>query len=172
MDRYKGKVKAHVRRLLIKHKCHHFIDDHLDNIVWFIFAELFKNLKNYDFSDFDRWFSFLRFSKTMKYIGDELKFTTKEKTIFEREISGEDSSRVSTWGESQPSQDPDSEQRLLIEQLKSKVADMPEASSCPLILHYFGGYSYKEISEILSININSVGPKISRALSKLSDELA
>ena len=108
----------------------------------------------------------------MKYISKELKFSASEKTIFDQEAYGEGPSKGTTWGEMQPSPNPAPEDRLLVEQLKLRIGALPVEHSCPLILHYFGGYGYKEIAKILSMNMNSVGPRISRTLANLSKEIA
>lgn len=57
-------------------------------------------------------------------------------------------------------------------QLMSEVAALPLKYREPLILHYFEGYSYQEISDMLRLPSSTVGVHITRAKQKLRTALS
>ena len=57
-------------------------------------------------------------------------------------------------------------------EVQSTVALLPSKYKDVIILHYFEGYGYEEISDILAIPTSSVGTRIRRGKQKLKDILS
>lgn len=57
-------------------------------------------------------------------------------------------------------------------EVQSAVALLPSKYKDVIILHYFEGYGYEEISDILAIPTSSVGTRIRRGKQKLKDILS
>ncbi len=55
--------------------------------------------------------------------------------------------------------------------LKSKIEELPEHYKDVLLLHYFEGFDYKEISDVLGINIGTVKSRLFRARELLSQKM-
>ncbi len=56
-------------------------------------------------------------------------------------------------------------------ELYNLLEDLDLEHKVPLLLAEIGGFSYKEISEILNINIGTVKSRINRAINKLKDKV-
>lgn len=56
-------------------------------------------------------------------------------------------------------------------QVRDAIRELPEELKTPIILYYYTGLSYKEISEILDISERAVEGRIYRGKSKLKDKL-
>jgi len=55
--------------------------------------------------------------------------------------------------------------------LKSKIEELPEHYKDVLLLHYFEGFDYKEIADVLGINIGTVKSRLFRARELLSQKM-
>ncbi|GLX77549.1 RNA polymerase sigma factor [Thalassotalea insulae] len=64
-----------------------------------------------------------------------------------------------------------SEQTIEHQWLREKIAQMPEEYREPLILQVIGGFSGEEISQLLSLNKNTVMTRLFRARNQLKDAL-
>lgn len=64
-----------------------------------------------------------------------------------------------------------SEQEIENEWLREKIAQMPEEYREPLVLQVIGGFSGEEISQMLSLNKNTVMTRLFRARNHLKDAL-
>ncbi len=64
-----------------------------------------------------------------------------------------------------------SEQEIENQWLREKIAQMPEEYREPLVLQVIGGFSGEEISQMLSLNKNTVMTRLFRARNQLKDAL-
>ncbi len=55
--------------------------------------------------------------------------------------------------------------------LKAKIEELPEHYKDVIILHYFEGFDYNEIAEILGINVGTVKSRLFRARQILSEKM-
>ncbi len=55
--------------------------------------------------------------------------------------------------------------------LKSKIEELPEHYKDVLLLHYFEGFDYKEIADVLGLNIGTVKSRLFRARELLSKKM-
>ena len=55
--------------------------------------------------------------------------------------------------------------------LKAKIEELPQHYRDVIILHYFEGFDYNEIAEILDINIGTVKSRLFRARQMLSEKM-
>lgn len=55
--------------------------------------------------------------------------------------------------------------------LKSKIEELPEHYKDVLLLHYFEGFDYREIADVLGINIGTVKSRLFRARELLSKKM-
>ena len=63
----------------------------------------------------------------------------------------------------------DVEQREQALDLLTKINTLPSTLNMPLKLHYYGGFSYGEISEALKISLDAVKKRVSRGRQKLKE---
>ena len=56
-------------------------------------------------------------------------------------------------------------------QLLKHIQQLPPAQRIPLVLHYFGAISYKQIAELLNIKVGTVSSNISKAKRNLNRRL-
>ncbi len=63
------------------------------------------------------------------------------------------------------------EQTIENQWLREKIAEMPEEYREPLILQVIGGFSGEEISQMLSLNKNTVMTRLFRARNQLKETL-
>ncbi len=57
------------------------------------------------------------------------------------------------------------------QEVQSAVNNLPNKYKDVVVLHYFEGYGYEEISDILGIPTSSVGTRLRRGKAKLKDLL-
>ncbi len=55
--------------------------------------------------------------------------------------------------------------------LKTKIEELPQHYRDVIILHYFEGFDYNEIAEILDINVGTVKSRLFRARQMLSEKM-
>lgn len=60
-------------------------------------------------------------------------------------------------------------ENLIFGEYKDKINSLEEMTRKIVIMHFYEGYSLKEISEILNVNYNTVRQKCSRGLKKLKE---
>ncbi|PTX55192.1 RNA polymerase ECF family sigma subunit [Melghirimyces profundicolus] len=64
------------------------------------------------------------------------------------------------------------EQRMMLEQVKDEIRDLPEIYRRVVVLRHFRGYSYSEISEALDIPEGTVKTQLFRARKMLKERLS
>lgn len=127
------------------------------------------SLKNID--SFNTWMhktvynsclAVLKKKKATGYLIDE-----EGKDLF---VEGEKGNFVESRTELNPHQETEKREKEVL--LKEKIENLPEKYQLPLMLFYYEGLSYKEIADVLGVNIQSVSNWIHRAKSKLKESIA
>ena len=158
VKRYGGEVKSHVIYIMKQYNCGHLIEEHIDNIVLYIFEELYLNLPKYNFVNFPAWFSLLRRSKTLQYLKEELRFSDRNV-----QMGGAESILPDTGGGPY--------RETFRRELLKRVDTLPQKYADPIKFFYFHGLSYDEIGKIMGISTTNVGIRLSRGLKKLRKKI-
>lgn len=168
VQKHLGRTRQQVISILKRRNCAFLIDQHLEEIVITIFEKLFKSLHGYNFTDFQRWFSFLCYSQTHQFLREELRYRNQEKAVLDSPVrtnSGE--GKTISHGEMTSSSNRSPQEQLLDRELRRSVDRLPEKYALPIKLFYFEEMDYQEIARTLNIALNTVGTRLSRGLELL-----
>jgi RNA polymerase sigma-70 factor, ECF subfamily len=134
-----------------------------DDISQEVFIKIWKNIDNFNIKSAKSWIMKTTHNLCIDYL------RRNQKTIL-RETSIEDKKNMPAVGTLT-----DTEVRIRKEFLKDKIKkginNLPENLKSVFILYELQGFKYKEISETLSIPLNSVKVYLLRARKQMQDEL-
>ena len=175
IKRYETVTRDHVRGILFKHKLDYLATNHLDEIVNYVFTELYRNLPSYKFSNFEVWFAILRRTKTIQYIRSELRFESrhsfgKEDSYFSGDKQSEEfqpEKAPSAWGSTSRDDVPYS--KILLMEVLGLVEDLPEKYRLIYKLYFLEGLEFVEISRLLKTKETTARTRLRRAISKIRE---
>lgn len=145
MQRYQDKLVRYVTYLLST-------DAYSDDVVQETFIRAYTNLRSFDTKrSFSAWLYRIAHNCAMNAVKKHRREFASE-TI--DELSHSDNVEVSLDNE------------LLAKHIRSALNGLEMKYREPLMLHLVEGYSYKDISDILNLPVNTVATRISRARAK------
>ena len=155
VERLHPQVEGHVLAVLKRYGLDDFIDNHLQDIVNFLWKDLIENIHKYESSDFELWFAYRRVRRVLDYVRKEIRHLPLKYDAEPRELPAASNHRN------------DPHHRIMSRQLAEKIQMLPTKYALMLRLYYWQGLSYKEIASVLEIKPNSIGSLHVRALRKL-----
>lgn len=152
VDRYSDKIRRYVSRLIGNWQ-------ESEDITQEVFLKAYINIASFDVKlKFSSWLYRIAHNISVNYIKKHYRFTHVE---FNEEIRNK------------LLEDKDVLEKIIKTEKQENLIDAMEKLKSSdrevLELYYFEENSYIEISDILQISINSVGPKINRAKKRLKD---
>jgi RNA polymerase sigma-70 factor (ECF subfamily) len=153
VERYEAPLLRYARTIVFDH-------DIAADVVQQAFIKSFVNLRSFNPKlKFSSWLYRIVHNEAVNYI-------RKHK----REVKPDDD-----WWQGLPDEKERIDETLDKAATKAKIGSAMELLSIkyrqPLVLHHFEGKSYKQISDILRLSINTVGIRISRAKRQLAEIL-
>ncbi|MBI4090487.1 MAG: RNA polymerase sigma factor [Candidatus Komeilibacteria bacterium] len=150
MERYQQKITRYARKFLFKN------ESDIEDIVQEAFIKAYTNIRGFDvkrrFSPWMYRIAHNEFINAAKKRGREKIAYLDLDTIFPQPVSPEMADAEVTR----------TEMRELLEQCLGQLA--PKYRE-PLVLYYFEGMDYKELSDILQIPVSTVGVRLTRGKS-------
>lgn len=160
INRYDDAFRRYVRRLGVA-------PPHDDDVLQTIFLKVYKNLNGFNPSyAFSSWAYRIAHNEAVSY--------ARKKQQTRMFLSDEERERF--WDgildeSDTASQIMDREREVAREEMKGRLVDAVHALdkkyAAPLLLHFFEGKKYEEISDILRIPTSTVGTRIRRAKEKI-----
>jgi len=148
VKRYQDKLLRYIHRLSNN-------SNDSEDILQNVFLKAYKNLYGFDLrKKFSSWIYRIAHNETI----NNIKKYSKEKQIL-MEIDYKIASNINLQEEL--------ELKNLKKDLNSYINSLPLKYREPIILYYFEGQSYEEISDILKIPVSSVGTLIHRGKKKI-----
>ena len=154
IDRYQNKLFYYVLKYVAQ-------PDKAEDIVQDTFIKIYTNLQSFDQS---KKFSAWAYRIAHNNMVDSVR---REKPI----VSIEENEWVSNISDAKVDIVAEMELRQTKQEVQSAVNNLPNKYKDVVVLHYFEGYGYEEISDILGIPTSSVGTRLRRGKAKLKDLL-
>jgi RNA polymerase sigma-70 factor, ECF subfamily len=160
IERYQGKLFTYIYRLIGDR-------EEAADLLQDVFIKVYKNLHSYDSKrKFSSWIYRIAHNEAVnhikrkylkKFVSWEDISATKDKLDMRSTEEGADNAWV---------------RKEVVAEVDLAMNQLPLKYKQVLLLRYYSDKSYEEIAEILGKPVNTVGTLISRAKSKLSEELA
>lgn len=156
VTRYSPRLARYVRRLGIRNP------PDVDDILQEIFIKTYRNLNGFDTGlSFSSWIYRIAHNETMSWF--------RKRTVRpEGHLVADGDDRISEMFSGDDAEDA-FDQKIDADLLNAALLKLPAQYREVLVLRYFEGYGYQEISDILQIPIGSVATLIHRAKKKLKE---
>ena len=147
-------VESHVVYILKRYGMTHLINNHLQDIVNYIWEDLIKNLFKFKGHDFEIWTAFRRAKRVLDYIRKEGRYQPVQ-SGGDHNLSMADASFCT-----------DVQDQIYSQQILVMVDKLPIKYALFIKLYYWKGLPYKDIAQLLGIKSSSVGSLHGRAIKK------
>ncbi len=138
------------------------------DVVQEAFLRAFKSIKRFNMnSSFGTWIYRIASNICIDLLRKRKK--TRTYPLTQQDYCGKNSTRVIAQSDDLPEEQ--AERRDIRNKVRQAINNLPEDQRVIIILRDIQGRSYKEIGEILKLNIGTVKSRISRARAYLKEEL-
>lgn len=160
IDRYSDKLRRYVARLGVRN-----IDDQ-DDVLQEVFLKVYRYLNDFDTSlSFSSWIYRITHNETMTWF-------RKRQVRPEGHLVADGEEVINFIADDLKDPESQAELQLDSEHLASALDEMDDRYRAVLMLRYFEGKEYNEISDILKIPVGSVGTLVHRGKAKLKQQLS